>query len=745
MLALNAGLVPADMRIARLNRMKRRVGPGLGVAGLWLCAGVRAAVADPEARWPEVFTNAAQVHALSAATASQALPVRLEGVVTHYHDRLGDGFFLQDETDGIYVRLEEQKPEVRAGDRVVIEGETGEGDYAPVVRLRDLRRLGRGTLPKPEVVTATMLATGRYDSRRVEVRGIVRSAAPAPTGNAHLSVQLRSAGKDLLLGVNHYALESTNLVDAEVVVRGVAAGVFSWQRQLLEPVVVVESDEDIEVTAPPPRLAELPVKTIQSLFRYSPGGFPEHRVRLRGQLLGQQAGKWLAVRDETSGLFVEWPASGQPAVGDEVELIGFPEMREQTPWLVKPVLRRIGGGPPALALVSSVTNAFRHPCELHRIEGTLTGPARPGEGSWVLNLRQGDEAFEAWLPASGGLFPADWREGARLAVTGITEPFFLPSHRPTMTTYPFPRGLRLHARSLADVELVRAPPLWTSPRLTKTVLISLAGALLLLGLTTLAAAFLARKNAALSEAREQLRVARDELARRYTVRTGEWQEELAARHAAEADFALLTGERTRLARELHDTLEQTLASTALQLDAARGFFNEQPAESERLLVAATEQLRESQLEVRRSVWNLRSVKLEEATLPEALQQLGNALAETHGPKVEVRCEGEPRHVPPGVASHLFRIAQEGVTNALKHAQARKVEIVLAFSPATVELRVNDDGRGFDPAAAAGNGHFGLRGLHERARALEAELKLASAPGQGAQIRVTVPAARLKEN
>ena len=156
-------------------------------------------------------------------------------------------------------------------------------------------------------------------------------------------------------------------------------------------------------------------------------------------------------------------------------------------------------------------------------------------------------------------------------------------------------------------------------------------------------------------------------------------------------------------------------------------------------------MRDSQAEVRRSVWNLRSVKLEEATLPEALQQLGNALADTHGPKVEVRCEGEPVQVPPGVASHLFRIAQEGVTNALKHAQARNIEIVLAFRPDGVTLVINDDGCGFDPGSAATNGHFGLRGLHERARALDAEFSLDSSPGQGTRLRLAVPAECLRES
>jgi signal transduction histidine kinase len=727
-----------------LGTMKRPACEVLATLTLLLRGGEGALclAAETEAAPPVLLTNAAQVHALSPETASQRLPARLNGVITLYQ-RQGNALFLQDETDGIYIQRFGPAPELQVGDRVVMEGESGAGDYAPVMRLRRVEKLGRSELPKPEVVTAMMLATGRYDSRRVEVRGIVRSAALAsPTGNTHLAVQLRSEGKDLLLVVNEYQAASTNLVDAEVVVRGVAAGIFSWQRQLLEPTVVVASDADIEVIRPPPQLEELPQKTIQSLFRFSPGGFPEHRVRVRGQLLGRQTAKWLAVRDATSGLFVDSPGAENLAEGDEVELIGFPEMREQTLWLVKPVVRRLGSGPPAAPVVSSVTNALRHPYELHRIEGTLTSPPRPGEGSWVLSLRERERAFEAWLPTAGGLFPQDWREGARLAVTGITEPFFLPWYREVM--YPFPTGLRLHARTVADVQLVRSAPWWTSPRLTKSVLIGLAGALLLLSLTTLVAAVLARKNTALREAREQLRSARDELAKRYSVRTGEWQEELAARHAAEADFALLTAERTRMARELHDTLEQTIASVALQLDAAKGFFLGQPEESQRLLETATQQLRESQSEVRRSVWNLRSVKLEEATLPEALQQLGKALADTHGPKVEVQCEGEPMHLPPGVASHLFRIAQEGVTNALKHAQARRIEILLKFKPDGVELCVNDDGCGFDPSATAANGHFGLRGLKERARALEAQLMLDSKPGKGTRVRVMTPATVLRE-
>jgi hypothetical protein len=358
--------------------MKRQVVEVLAGVVLWsgmgLCAGDEAG-----APTDSPLTNAAQVHALAPEVARQSLPARLEGVVTHYRPRFGDRLFCQDATDGVYVHIVGAGPDVRVGDRIRIEGVTEAGDYAPVVRLRHLEKLGRGELPKAEVVTAAALATGKYDSRRVEVRGIVRSAAPsARLPEGHLALHLRSDGKDLLIGVNDYSPASTNLVDAEVIARGVTAGVFSWQRQLIEPVVVVDSDQDLEVVSPPQVLDRLPVKTIESLFRYAPSGFPERRVRLRGQLLGRQPGKWLAVRDGTSGLFVEPENSGELSPGSEVEVFGFPEMREQTLWLVKAIVRRAGQGSAPAVVASSVTNALRHPCELHRIEGVLAGPPRPG-------------------------------------------------------------------------------------------------------------------------------------------------------------------------------------------------------------------------------------------------------------------------------------------------------------------------------------------------------------------------------
>ena len=311
--------------------------------------------------------------------------------------------------------------------------------------------------------------------------------------------------------------------------------------------------------------------------------------------------------------------------------------------------------------------------------------------------------------------------------------------------YPFPRGLRLHARTLADVELRAGRAVVDLAPADQDGAGQPRGRVAAAGTDQPGGRCCWRaRTPPCARPGSNCAWPATNWPSASASRTGEWQEELAARHAAEADFALLTAERTRLARELHDTLEQTIASVALQLDAAKGFFHEQPDESQRLLDAATQQLRESQFEVRRSVWNL---ALGEAggshACPRPCSNWARRWRTPMGRRSKCVARANRVHVPPGVASHLFRIAQEGVTNALKHAQARKIEIILDFKPDGVELCVNDDGCGFDPSAPSLNGHFGLRGLKERARALDAELALDSKSGQGTRLRLTVPAAGLR--
>jgi len=212
------------------------------------------------------------------------------------------------------------------------------------------------------------------------------------------------------------------------------------------------------------------------------------------------------------------------------------------------------------------------------------------------------------------------------------------------------------------------------------------------------------------------------------------------RSEAEIEFRAVLQERERLAADLHDTLEQSLTGLAFQVETLKRLGGEQPAQTVHHLELASQMLARSRDDVRRSVWNLCTQGLGEKSLRDAIR---SSVAEVvAGTAIAVECggSGEERPLPGHIASHLLLIAGEAVTNALKHAKPRRIQIAVDYGPEAVALSVSDDGNGFDLAQAAGphQGHFGLQGMRERARRLGAELQVTSKPGQGTGIAVKVP-------
>ena len=207
-------------------------------------------------------------------------------------------------------------------------------------------------------------------------------------------------------------------------------------------------------------------------------------------------------------------------------------------------------------------------------------------------------------------------------------------------------------------------------------------------------------------------------------------------------FAAIIGERTRIARELHDTLAQGLAGVGIQIDTALRSFPDQPDLARRHMKLARAMVRSSLAEVRRSIWVLRAQTTKGpdglgSTLEESLSQLTS----DSGLESRIRVSGRPRPLPAEVERNLLRIAHEAVTNAVRHAGARTIAVDLHFDGNSVDFRVKDDGRGFDPGAAGPRGmgdHFGLAGISERAEALGGEVRIASAPGVGTEIACRLP-------
>ena len=202
-------------------------------------------------------------------------------------------------------------------------------------------------------------------------------------------------------------------------------------------------------------------------------------------------------------------------------------------------------------------------------------------------------------------------------------------------------------------------------------------------------------------------------------------------------------ERNRLARELHDSIAQGMAAAALHLETAEALLDAgAPPERVRAAVAQALALTRAGLEeARRSVLDMRAAPLEGQTLAQALARLAaEAPAEAGAPPgvtVSLDAVGAERPLPLRVEVGLYRIAQEALANALRHAGARAIRLRLVTTPERVTLAVEDDGRGFDPAAVAGP-RFGLLGMRERAKLLGGTLEVTRADGGGTRVVATVP-------
>jgi signal transduction histidine kinase len=213
---------------------------------------------------------------------------------------------------------------------------------------------------------------------------------------------------------------------------------------------------------------------------------------------------------------------------------------------------------------------------------------------------------------------------------------------------------------------------------------------------------------------------------------------LVDRVTREAQQAAVLEERNRLAREIHDTLAQGLTGIVVQLNAADACVDDAVARRAALAqvrTLAAECLREA----RRSVKALRPGGLEGRGLADAVQGMlarateGGAVA----PIGRFRVHGAPFSLPPDVEANLLRVAQEAVTNAIRHAEATVIQVEIAYAPSQVRLTIRDDGRGFDPAGRAGDG-FGLTSMRERAAQMQAALTIHSEPTVGSVVAVAIP-------
>ncbi|HEY6252997.1 MAG TPA: histidine kinase [Candidatus Angelobacter sp.] len=657
-----------------------------------------------------VLTSVDEIRRLTPDQAQLGYPVRVRGVITDDIPR--PDFFVQDETAGIYVEGNRSLAASHVlGDLVEVEGVTGPGRFAPVIREQRLRILGRKPLPKTHVYSFDELADGQKDSQWVQVRGIVRSVSIDRTTwpeEVILAMNISSGGSQFSVRTPLGASQDvSSWVGKEVLIQGVCGTLFNAERQLVGILFYVPRLEFIQLEAPSD---EVP---FSALMRFSPDRRVGQKVRVHGVVAYQQPGNVLFLESGAKGLRVLAQQNTAVQVGDVIDALGFPSVGESEPVLTDAVFRVIGHGPapePINLDLNAPWGSYDAPWG--RYDGVLVSTnARlihlelQSYGASLL-LQHGTKLFEASFQSKDSDdLQASIPPGSELRITGICLVR-------AGGMWHVPESFRLLLRSRDDVTVLRTPS-WWNLRHTVWVLAATVTVLLLVIAWVVA---LGRR------LREQMALIRQKL----------------------RGNAVLE-ERNRIARELHDTLEQELAGITMQLDLAADCFSRNPNVARGAIDMARNMSRHSMIEARRSVWDLRCHLLENGTLVSALTQAIQPMIAPDQADIQFEIQGEPYRLAPEVEMNLLRIGQEAVANALKHAHARNIVVELRYGPDKLCLKVSDNGSGFTPGDPAfmARGHFGLFDMRERAQSLGCHLQIDSEPGSGTRLHVEVSSATNK--
>jgi signal transduction histidine kinase len=197
-------------------------------------------------------------------------------------------------------------------------------------------------------------------------------------------------------------------------------------------------------------------------------------------------------------------------------------------------------------------------------------------------------------------------------------------------------------------------------------------------------------------------------------------------------------ERNRLARDLHDSVTQSLFSVTLLSEAALSLLDRDPAKARERLERANELAQGALAEMRALIFQLRPMTLQEEGLISALKKHLSALHSRHGPVVELQVTGSVRRLSAPIEDAAFGIVQESLNNVVKHANAPRTQVQLHFGPDALGVATVDNGVGFDPAAARLTPTLGMSSMRERAEGIGGRLVVESAPAQGTKISAELP-------
>ena len=198
---------------------------------------------------------------------------------------------------------------------------------------------------------------------------------------------------------------------------------------------------------------------------------------------------------------------------------------------------------------------------------------------------------------------------------------------------------------------------------------------------------------------------------------------------------IVSQERNRLARELHDSVSQQLFAASMFMSAITESQSDMEKTEMKQFKVVEEMIHQSQLEMRALLLHLRPVALKGKSLHEGMKELLLELAQKV--TMDINWKMEPVTLDKGIEDHLFRILQESISNTLRHAKANSLEVLLIVRDGLIILRITDDGIGFNVEESK-TGSYGLQNMHERAVELGGTMQLVSVPNKGTKLEVKIP-------
>ncbi|MEO5802450.1 MAG: sensor histidine kinase [Verrucomicrobiota bacterium] len=649
----------------------------------------------------QILTNAAQLRALSLEEAERKLPVQLHAIVTTVDP--AHSIFIQDETGGTFIRQLTADRALTSGEIIEVKGVSYPGFFLPGINPEKITSLGRGELPAPQPVTLDDLFSTRFHYQRVQVRGIVRSITPAPE-QSRIFLKLAMGSRQLEVQIlTPTAINLPPLINAKVRIVGLAAGYLNLKRQLIAPHLIVSQLEDVHLESRPKVSAfDMPFSSFRELLNFDPAGVTSHHVRVRGVVTHQQPGEAIFLREGEFGLLVQTAQTGIVRPGDIVEAVGFPVMGRFSAYLEDADFRKVGSEPAPQPVPTTLAQVLQGTNDVNLV--SMTGQlleVLENDNATTLVLRSDENVWRARLPRAS----LSLRNGSQLRLTGVCL-----AEETALASQAFranPRTIELLLRAPSDIEVISMPSWWNAQRLAVAVSLLLG-----FGMVALFWILMLRRRVA-----RQAEVIREKAQREATLE-----------------------ERHRMAREMHDTLAQSFSGLGFQLDALQVGLPPEADVARQRLETARQMVRHGQEDFRRSLMNLRAQELERGDLNEALPEFARHILTGTG--IELTCDIScpPRDLSESVENNLLRIGQECLTNSMHHGRPKKITVSLSRNNGFVQLRIADDGVGFEPEKLQrpAHGHFGWRGIQERAEQIRGNVELKSQPGRGTVVTITVP-------